>query len=249
MNESALSVVIPARNMGRYLHFALSSIRRQQHPNLEVVVVDAGSTDDTEAVIAAHRGAGLPVRLAGGTEMSPAAARNLGIAQSANPLVAFLDADDLWPAGKIARQLARLASQPRVEMVSGYVTYFETADDSGLEPAPDTRTETLFHVHVGACIYRRETFDLIGGAFDEEFVYSEDVDLMLRVRENGVPFAILRSVELYYRRHPASLMSQADPRKDASFRLAAHKSMMRRRAAGTLRSPLPGFADYLEPSP
>jgi len=63
MNESALSVVIPARNMGRYLHFALSSIRRQQHPNLEVVVVDAGSTDDTADVIAAHRARVFPFGL------------------------------------------------------------------------------------------------------------------------------------------------------------------------------------------
>ncbi|MBL8895133.1 MAG: hypothetical protein JNJ53_11055, partial [Rhizobiales bacterium] len=77
---------------------------------------------------------------------------------------------------------------------------------------------------------------------------SEDVDLMLRVRERDIPFSILRSVELFYRLHPSSLMAQSNPRKDASFRLATHKSLMRRRAAGKLSKPLPEFANYLEPS-
>jgi GT2 family glycosyltransferase len=142
-----------------------------------------------------------------------------------------------------------LAAQPVVDMVSGYVTYFDTTDESGLDPAPGSRTETLFHVHVGACIYKREVFDRIGGAFDEDFLYSEDVDLMLRMREFEVPFSILRSVELFYRLHASSLMSQPDPRKDASFRRAAHKSLARRRAGGRLGIPLPDFADFVEPLP
>jgi glycosyltransferase involved in cell wall biosynthesis len=248
MDRPLISAVIPARNMGPFLHFALASIERQKRSDIEVIVVDAGSTDDTEAVVASHFEAGLNVRLVGGPEMSPAVARNVGINHSAGSLVAFLDADDLWPIGKIERQIGRLSAEPSTQMVSGYITYFETVDETGLEPAPDTRTETLFHVHVGACIYRREVFDRIGGAFDEEFLYSEDVDLMLRVREHGIPFSILRSVELYYRRHPTSLMAQPDPRKNAGFRLAAHKSMIRRRAAGKLQTPLPDFAQYLEPA-
>ena len=247
MSGPLVSAVIPARNMGQYLHFALTSIERQQRSDLEVLVVDAGSTDDTEAVVAAHRQNGLDVRLVGGSEMSPAVARNLGVARATGSVVAFLDADDLWPTGKIDRQLARLSAVPSVQMVSGYVTYFEIADETGLEPARGARSETLFHVHVGACIYKRDVFERIGGAFDDEFLYSEDVDLMLRVRENEVPFSILRSVELYYRRHTSSLMAQRDLRKDSNFRLAAHKSMMRRRAAGKLRQPLPDFAQYLEP--
>jgi glycosyltransferase involved in cell wall biosynthesis len=249
MNEPTVSVIIPALNMERYLGFALSSIERQRHDRLEIIVVDAGSTDNTGAVVDKHRRDGLPVWLAGGSAMTPAAARNLGIELAKGKLIAFLDADDLWPAGKLARQLGRLESEPSVNMVSGYVTYFDVADKTGLNPSPESRTETLFHVHVGACVYRREVFDRIGGPFDEDFLYSEDVDLMLRVREYKIPFSILRSVELFYRLHPSSLMSQADPRKDASFRLAAHKSLMRRRAAGKLGTPLPDFANYVERSP
>ena len=133
-------------------------------------------------------------------------------------------------------------------MVSGYLCYFDTADESGLAPAPASRTERLFHVCVGACIYRRDVFETLGGAFDETLVYGEDVDLLLRVREHGVPFSILRSVELYYRQHPKSMMATNTERQHADFRRAAHKSLMRRRAAGTLATPLPDFIQFLEPS-
>jgi glycosyltransferase involved in cell wall biosynthesis len=235
--------------MGHFLGFALSSIMRQRHENLEVVIADAGSNDATEAVVDMYSRNGLNVRLVGGSAMTPAAARNLGIELSKANIIAFLDADDLWPLGKLQRQLSRLRTEPAVDMVSGYVTYFDTADESGLDPAAGSRTETLFHVHVGACIYKREVFDRIGGAFDEDFLYSEDVDLMLRVRENGIPFSILRSAELFYRLHASSLMSQPDPRKDACFRRAAHKSLARRRASGRIGIPLPDFADFVEPLP
>jgi glycosyltransferase involved in cell wall biosynthesis len=185
------------------------------------------------------------VRLVSEGPLTPAAARNVAIAEASGDLFAFLDADDLWPAGKLQRQLDRLHRAPHVDMVSGYVRYFERADDSGLEPAADSRTETLFHVHLGACIYRSAVFGQVG-RFDESLLYGEDVDLMLRVRETAVPFTILRSVELFYRRHAASLMAADNPRQQADFRLATHKSILRRRAAGTLATPLRDFASFVE---
>ena len=244
-----LSVIIPARDAGRFIGPALASIWRQNHRAVEVIVVDAGSTDDTAEVVGEHMRAGRPVRLLREGAMHPARARNIGVAEATSPFIAFLDADDLWPAGKLQRQLGRLAGAPELQMVSGYVTYFETAGSDGLAPLPGSRTETLFHVHVGACIYRRAAFDVLGGVFDEAFVYSEDVDLLLRVREAGLAFRILRTPELYYRRHPASMMAQDNPLKEASVHLAASRSLRRRRKAGTLERPLPDFAEFVDPLP
>ncbi len=243
-----VSVIIPNLNMGSFLDAALRSIALQGLPVHEVILVDCGSTDQTFDVAAKHLSSGLNIRVIEHPGLGPGVARNRGIAAAQGDLIAFLDADDIWPAGKLERQLGRLARQPAVDMVTGYVCYFEEPGPSGLEPAPGSRTENIFHVHVGACIYRKAVFERIGGAFDEDFLYSEDVDLMLRVREAGIPFTILRSVELYYRKHEASMMARANPRKEASFRLAARKSLLRRRAAGTLNVPLRDFAVYLEPS-
>ncbi len=116
-------------------------------------------------------------------------------------------------------------------MVSGFVTYFEDLDAQTLEPAAGARTETVFHVHLGACLYRRQVFDAIG-PFDPDFLFAEDVDLLMRVRDAGIPFAILRRRMLYYRRHPASMMMGPNPRRRADFNLAMIKSIRRRRAAG-----------------
>ncbi len=242
-----VSVVIPNLNMGVYLDDALRSIARQSVPVDEILIADTGSTDETLEVVARHQGLGLPIRLIEVAGASPAVARNRAIEIAKGEVIGFLDADDLWPEGKLERQLARLARQPAVEMVSGYTCYFEVPDRETLEPASGARTETLFHVHVGACLYRRGVFGQIGGAFDESLVYSEDVDLLLRLREQGVPFTILRSIELFYRKHAASMMARDDPRKDASFRLVAHRSLLRRRSAGRLGEPLPDFAAFLEP--
>jgi glycosyltransferase involved in cell wall biosynthesis len=247
VTEPSVSVIIPARDMEVFLGFALSSIWRQNHREIEVIVIDAGSRDGTAELVERQRDEGLPVRLLRQDAIHPARARNIGIAAARAPLIAFLDADDLWPVGKLQRQLGSLSARNDLQMVSGYVTYFETPDEDGLSPMPGSRTETLFHVHVGACIYRRDVFEAIGGAFDETFIYSEDVDLLLRVREAGVPFTILRSAELYYRRHPNSMMAKEDPAKDASLRLAMSKSLRRRRERGTLGTPLPDFSSFLEP--
>lgn len=232
--------------MAAFIDAALRSIRRQDLEVHEVVLIDTGSTDATIDIANRHLAEGMNLKLLSSPGSGPGPARNVGLGVAEGDLIAFLDADDLWPAGKLARQLARLEAEPRVEMVTGYICYFETADDDGLQPAPDTRTERIFHVHLGACLYRREVFDRIG-RFDEDFLYGEDVDLMLRLREQAVPFTILRSIELYYRRHPASMMASTNPRQLSDFRRAAFKSLQRRRAAGTHQVPLPDFSAFLEP--
>jgi glycosyltransferase involved in cell wall biosynthesis len=247
--RARVSVIMPSLNMGPFIDAALRSVAQQRVAVHEIVLLDAGSTDDTHAVVRKHQQAGLPIRMLSHPPGAPGLARNCGIAQASGDLIAFLDPDDLWPAGKLERQLRRLASAPEVDMVSGYVCYFDTPDASGLVPAAASRTERIFHVHVGACIYRREVFDRLGGAFDPDLLYGEDVDLLLRVREQAVPFTILRSVELYYRQHAASMMAAPHPRKASDFRLATFKSLQRRRAAGALAVPLRDFASYLEPLP
>ena len=132
-------------------------------------------------------------------------------------------------------------------MVSGQTCYFDKAAEDGLTPAADSRIETIFHVHLGCCLYRRTFLESLG-RFDETLLFAEDADLMLRVRESGRPFTILRSPELFYRRHASSMTASGNPRLAQCFRLAAHNSLKRRRAAGTLGIPLKDFSSYLEPS-
>ena len=205
-----ISVIIPTINMGCFLPDAVASISRQDHKVLEIIVVDSASVDGTADILARLAKDGAPIRHLQSESRAPGVARNEGMAVARGDIIAFLDADDLWPEGKLARQLAYLDTFADKGMVSGFVSYFDILDPATLAPAENARIETLFHVHLGACLYRREVFERIG-TFDESLVYCEDVDLLIRVREAGIAFTILRAITLYYRRHGNSMMTQKIP--------------------------------------
>jgi glycosyltransferase involved in cell wall biosynthesis len=102
-----VSVVIPAYNAARYLAAAVDSALQQTFRDVEVLVVDDGSTDDTPAVLSAYRSRIHVVRQA---NAGVARARNAGTEAARGRYVAFLDADDLWQPEKIEKQMAALAA-------------------------------------------------------------------------------------------------------------------------------------------
>jgi glycosyltransferase involved in cell wall biosynthesis len=101
-----VSVVIPTYNSAKYLGAAIDSVLMQSFHNVEVLVIDDGSTDDTDLVMSKY---GPPVRLIRQPNQGVAVARNRGIEESRGSYVAFLDADDTWLPHKLECQLAELA--------------------------------------------------------------------------------------------------------------------------------------------
>ncbi len=102
-----VSVVLPAFNMARYIERTIVSAQNQTHRNLEIIVVDDGSTDETPDIVARLTATDSRIRLLVQRNAGVAAARNAAIAASAGHIIAPLDADDLWHPEKIERQLAR----------------------------------------------------------------------------------------------------------------------------------------------
>jgi len=245
---NVVSVIMPTVNMGRFISDAIASIARQHREVAEIIIVDSESTDGTPDIVARLARDGAPIRLLESESRAPGKARNEGIAVARGDIIAFLDADDLWPEGKLARQLDYLDACRGQDMVSGMVQYFDVLDPVRLVPAENSRIETLFHVHLGACLYRCGVFDRIG-TFNDTLLYSEDVDLLLRVREAGIPFTILRDVMLYYRKHPNSMMAQKNPRKTADFRRAVAMSLARRRAGSKPPIDYMRFESFFETLP
>lgn len=245
MSRAGVSLIMPNRDMAAFLPDAFASIERQAASVKEILFVDTGSRDASVAVAAACRARGLPIEILAAPAANPAQARNVALEKASGEIIGFLDADDLFPAGKLDAQLARLASAPAVLAVSGIITLFETLDPATLTPAAGSRSESVTGVNLGACLFRRQVFDRIG-VFDESHQYAEDTDLILRVFEARIPLTALRRETLYYRRHPASLMSQPDPRKQRDFHRAVARSLKRRAALG-LRGNLPRMEELLEP--
>jgi hypothetical protein len=108
-----VSVVIPAFNAALTITRTLRSVRAQTETNLEIIVVDDGSTDPTPRLVAAEAAEDQRIILLSQPQRGVAAARNRGIEVARGAFVAPLDADDLWARDKIAKQLAVALSRDR----------------------------------------------------------------------------------------------------------------------------------------
>lgn len=195
-----VSVVIPTFNHGRYVGEAVRSALDQSYQDLEVIVIDDGSTDDTREVI---RGFGGRVRYFHQENRGLAAARNRGIEESRGSFVAFLDADDLWLPRKLERQLEVFDQHPSASLV--YAGIFEVDGEGRVltEVRPRHRGMALpqlllDNVVIGSgttAVVPRECLREVGG-FDERLPVCEDWDLWLR---------IVRRYELDYADEPLAM--------------------------------------------
>ncbi len=231
MNPATVSVIIPCAGMANFLTDAVDSVLRQDHPIHEILIVHPAGDVETALVGQQYVRRGAPVVLLEGPESGPGPVRNVGLAHATGEVIAFLDADDLWPAGKVSMQLDRLAMEPQVDAVGGLAVHFEFLDKCELKPTADPGNVVGVSSVLGMMIFRRTIFDKIGG-FDEDFLYAEDIDLFLRMRDFGVSSTILDATTLYYRRHGNSMMLADNPRKRTDLMLATMKSVRRRRQIG-----------------
>jgi glycosyltransferase involved in cell wall biosynthesis len=188
MSEQLVSVVIPAWNCAAFLGEAIASVLVQEGGPVEAVVVDDGSTDETAAVAA---GFGEPVRVLRQAHAGSSAARNRGVAAARGGLLAFLDADDVWPPGKLSLQRAALDADPTLDMVFGHAVEFNDAGEEAL-PAPALLGP--------ASLIRMASF-LRVGPFREDLRAGDFIDWMARARELGLRLAVLDAVCLRRRLH------------------------------------------------
>jgi glycosyltransferase involved in cell wall biosynthesis len=181
-----IGIVIPTHNRATELKRCLSSILEQERADeLEVVVVDDGSTDETRAVVAAVEGG--RVHYLRQDNAGPCSARNHGAGRVQAPFLCFLDSDDELLPGWSAAMLS-LASRPGVDLVSCGVRVHETHIDrySNFPPPP---LGPAFGGHTasfvpGSYAVRREIFDLVGG-FATDIGYGEHHELALRLARDG----------------------------------------------------------------
>ncbi len=229
-----VSVVIPVYNGSRFLPEAVESIAVQGFPDTEVVIIDDGSTDETPVVarkmISAYRDR-LAVSYQRQENQGPSAARNAGILRAVGDVIAFLDADDLYPPEKFKVQLAAFDDDPSLDLVAGRIQYIslEGAEEREVKYDEDN---AVVHVHLGSMLVRRHVFDTIG-LFDAAMRYSEDIEWWLRVREKPLHFVILHDITLQYRLHDSN-MTRGLTGIEKPFMDALHRSLARRRETGQM---------------
>ena len=189
-----VSVVIPAHNAERFIRSTLESVLAQTYSDLEVLVVDDGSSDATAQIVG---GFGPPVTLVPGSRLGVSAARNRGIAGARGEYVALLDHDDRWHPDKIRRQVEVLESDPIAGLVFTQAEVEEAGTITEVFPIlPDPGSflarayENLAHwnyIPMSSVMLRRSILGALKGPFDTSFSLSEDWDLWLRVAASLPP--------------------------------------------------------------
>jgi glycosyltransferase involved in cell wall biosynthesis len=180
-----VSVVTPTYNRARFLPDAVASVLAQTYADLELIVVDDGSVDDTRTVLEPFLADGR-VRYFYQKNQGQSHARNHAIEHATGDFIAFLDSDDLWAPDKLEKQLAILQANPEVDIVhgdeamidehgavislvnmkrySGQISCYLLADNS---------------VSITTALVRRRCFNEMGG-FDTSVGVADDYELWLR---------------------------------------------------------------------
>ncbi len=178
------SVIIPTYNRWPLVAEAVDSVLAQSFQDIEIIVVDDGSTDGTTNRLAKFDGR---LRLFTTTRRGVAAARNFGVSQAQGCYVAFLDSDDLWLPGKLETQIAFLDRHPEIQICQTdeiWVRNGVRVNPKAMHRKPSgdifVRSLDLCLISPSAVMMTRELFQCIGG-FDESFPVCEDYDLWLRV--------------------------------------------------------------------
>ena len=246
-----ISVVIPVHNGEKYLAQAVESVLGQTHRDLELLIVDDGSTDATAAIIRRYAAGDCRVRCISQENRGVAAAGNRGLEEARFDWAARLDADDVFLPGKLERQIAFLARYPDARIVGTLACFINHAGKPlglvgtegpftpveydrlvrGSRPVYFVNSSTLMH---------RETV-LAAGGYREAFAPAEDVDLWIRMAEQGHLMLKVPEPLLLYRLHGASLTMTQNARQRLLHRWAIACG-----AARTEGVQEPSFGDFIE---
>ena len=214
-----VSVLIPAYNVECYVAAALDSALAQTYDNVEIVVVNDGSTDHTADVIAPYRDRIVYVEQA---NRGLAGARNSAIRAASGSVFALLDADDLWMPERLSRIIPILTARPEIGLVTSDAYIIEetvTTDkrcygDRRRYPFPADEDEQLNEIARRnflfiSVVFRRELVERCGN-FDESMRRAEDYELWTRFLLSGSRAAFVPDPLGYYRLRADSLSASKD---------------------------------------
>ena len=190
------SVIIPVRDGARFVGEAITSVLAQLCDGDEVLVIDDGSRDKTPDILAGFDHPALRLLSGGGRGVS--AARNKGFGASRGGFIAFLDHDDIWPAGRHDALITALRQDEDVDAAFGRI-------ERRIEPGALITAESKVQGHhapwlVGSGLFRRRLLERIGG-FAEDMQQGEDLDFHQRLVEAGMRVGLCEVPGLVRRHH------------------------------------------------
>jgi glycosyltransferase involved in cell wall biosynthesis len=224
-----ISVIVPAYNSAKTVLETVHSVLNQSLQDLELIVIDDGSTDDTLSVLDSVTDPRLKVFSFenAGTPTS----RNRGIERALGEFLSFIDADDLWAPDKLEKQLQALQGQPEAGVAYSWTLIMDAAGKK-FYPGNCEVYEGDVHAHLllsnfiasgSNILVRREAAESIGG-FDPSLGSHEDWDYYLRLAQKW-PFAVVGEPQIFYRKSSTSLCSNFEAMEKYIF--IVHRKMFK----------------------
>ena len=194
--KSLISVMMPTYNNAKYIKQAIESIYAQNYDNIEIIVVDDGSTDNTKEIVKQYKDIkyfyiehkGIPF------------ARNVALENTEGEYIAFLDSDDYWLPNKLNTQMQYFKDHPDCEIVfTKYENFFENEDVKKKNRAIFEKiSEDKFTHYLPSSLVKKKLFEKYGN-FDEIFQTGEDTEFVTRIKENKVNIEHFIN-DVFYRR-------------------------------------------------
>lgn len=216
-----VSVIIPAYNARATICATLRSVLQQTWRNIEVIVINDGSVDDTLAQIATLNDPRLKVF--SGANQGHSGARNRGLQVATGEFISFIDADDLWTPDKLEQQLLALCQQPTAGVAYSWTQCIDAAGKL-LYNLPPTRFEGdvwqflllgNFLTSGSNILIRRSVVEAVGD-FDTTLSKAEDWEYFLRLAQQ-THFAVVPAYQILYRKSPGSASSKIDEMERCSL--------------------------------
>ncbi len=211
-----VSIIMPVYNTEKYVEQAIESVFAQTYQNIELIVIDDGSTDQSKEKIMncfLSNCSNVSTSYYYQDNKGPSTARNSGIKKSTGMYIALLDADDLYHPEKIERQLRFLESHPKIDVIYNDIQVVDAnlnklniLQSDGNFPDQDTfLTELLFRQIIPApagIMLRRKCLDRV--MYNKSLIYAEDYDFLIRLA-NDYRFGYEQGAYYICRRHSDNL--------------------------------------------
>lgn len=205
MEQPFISVIIPVWNTEKYIADAINSVLTQDYPNLEIIVVNDGSTDNTLQVLESF---GDKITIINQENQGQSVARNVGIQASRGSIIGLLDADDMWVPNHLKLLLPYMIGENSYDLVRGYTQWLKN-----IGMPDEVRQEPIWQpVSLGAGLYKRSIFDTVGW-FDPDMRQAQDFDWAIRCREQGCREKMIMETTQLYRRHEHNLTNDTERMK------------------------------------
>jgi len=186
-SEALVSVIIPCFNSEKWIKFTLESVYQQSYKNIEIILIDDGSTDNTKSIIKNYY---KDIKYIFKKNEGPAAARNVGLKIATGEYIAFLDSDDLWDHQKIKKQVDYLDNHGEIALVFNNVKVINEENEIQYitnKKVPMNKKKLIRDLYLGkigmntpTIMIRRSVFDEVNG-FDESLKRREDHYLMIEI--------------------------------------------------------------------